>query len=829
MTGKSEPASSVASKPLRVGVVLHLHYEDQWPEIAATLGNIDDPFRLYVTVSPESTIADEIRRSFPDADVVRFPNIGRDVAPFLHLLPRLQDLDVVCKLHTKRSEGSHLGWRRSVMRDLIGTPKTVRAHLDTFAQDPQVELSGPRSAYLDGPGNTTQSGIALAMQHGPLPERWGFFAGTMFWVRPRVLAKLPELYPVDVFRAHLDSDGHPEHVVERAIGLGVSQRDARIMLWDGTATIAEARTIEAEVDFGTIYNAFDATAPANMPAAPRAASGPLRTLYEAHTGRISDKWSGNLSHYDRNFATLRDRPVRLLEIGVQNGGSLEIWAKYFAEGRVFIGCDIDPACARLTYDDPRIKVIVGDANSHVTRTALMKHTGGFDIIIDDGSHTSRDIIAAFLAYFPLLADDGVFVIEDLHCSYWKAFGGGLDEPASSLAFFRRLTDIINVEHWDSDQTAIGHLKDILVHHRLSFDPAMLKRIGAIEFANSMVFVRKCTFGQQNLGPRLVRGSLAEVQTAMLGFDGDLCRPPTAFVATDPKTPMVSDPAEPISISVVVAFYNGSKYLPEAIESVLRQTMPAEEIIVVDDGSDADEARWLDAFARDADFTILRQANQGQGGARNSGVKHARGSHICFLDHDDIYLDTHNEALAAHWRAAPPHRPRLGWVFANFDQIDPHLTLTAEAAFPYPGQPIPEDISQFLSRDLCMLPSASLISRDALLEVGGFDPQFAGYEDDDLFVRLHLAGFGASYLPLSVYRWRFHPTQMSSTTRFLESAAKFFRKWNGYDYDTPDEAVLARAHLRTRMLRNMARHAELDGKENAAAARHLFDEIAGTNG
>ena len=57
----------------------------------------------------------------------------------------------------------------------------------------------------------------------------------------------------------------------------------------------------------------------------------LFELYREHQGKVSDKWSIYLSEYDRLFSSYRDRPVRMLEIGIQNGGSLEIWSKYFPE------------------------------------------------------------------------------------------------------------------------------------------------------------------------------------------------------------------------------------------------------------------------------------------------------------------------------------------------------------------------------------------------------------------------------------------------------------------------------------------------------------------
>ena len=63
----------------------------------------------------------------------------------------------------------------------------------------------------------------------------------------------------------------------------------------------------------------------------------LRQLYDSHSGKVSDKWSSYLEVYDRVLGTYRSTPVRLLEIGIQNGGSMEIWARYFETARALIG------------------------------------------------------------------------------------------------------------------------------------------------------------------------------------------------------------------------------------------------------------------------------------------------------------------------------------------------------------------------------------------------------------------------------------------------------------------------------------------------------------
>ena len=142
----------------------------------------------------------------------------------------------------------------------------------------------------------------------------------------------------------------------------------------------------------------------------------LHQLYAEHAGKVSDKWSLYLTEYDRLFDDCRDKPIRLLEIGIQNGGSLEIWSKYFSNATALIGCDINPDCGRLSYDDPRVAVVIGDANAPDVCEQVFQRSPQFDIIIDDGSHLSSDIIKSFALYFPRVVEGGIFIAEDLHCS-----------------------------------------------------------------------------------------------------------------------------------------------------------------------------------------------------------------------------------------------------------------------------------------------------------------------------------------------------------------------------------------------------------------------------
>lgn len=231
----------------------------------------------------------------------------------------------------------------------------------------------------------------------------------------------------------------------------------------------------------------------------------LEQLYAEQSGKVSDKWSIYLVEYGRIFDDYRDKPVRLLEIGIQNGGSLEIWSKFFVNAQKLVGCDINPDCARLVYEDPRVAVVVGDANSDAVQSMVLQHAPVFDVMIDDGSHRSSDIVKSFARYFPHLADGGVFVAEDLHCSYWAEFEGGLFDPFSSITFFKRLADIVNHEHWGIAKSRSDILRGFFLKFDFQIDEDVLAHIHSIEFVNSMCVIRKQSSRDSSLGTRFISG------------------------------------------------------------------------------------------------------------------------------------------------------------------------------------------------------------------------------------------------------------------------------------------------------------------------------------
>jgi len=187
---------------------------------------------------------------------------------------------------------------------------------------------------------------------------------------------------------------------------------------------------------------------------------PYLELCREHEGYVSHKWGHYLFIYDILLDRFirKEKPITLLEIGVQNGGSLEIWGKYLPKGSQIHGIDIDPKCTSLAFEN-NIHFHLGDASNQECVNTVFQGLE-FDVILDDGSHINNDVIKTFTYLFPKLKNGGIYIIEDLHTSYWGNFGGGLRRKRSSIEYFKNLIDIINADYI-KDESACRKFKNLL--------------------------------------------------------------------------------------------------------------------------------------------------------------------------------------------------------------------------------------------------------------------------------------------------------------------------------------------------------------------------------
>jgi glycosyltransferase involved in cell wall biosynthesis len=227
-----------------------------------------------------------------------------------------------------------------------------------------------------------------------------------------------------------------------------------------------------------------------------------------------------------------------------------------------------------------------------------------------------------------------------------------------------------------------------------------------------------------------------------------------------------------TVAVVIPFHNGSRWIEKALGSVISQTYSPSEIIVVDDGSNTYEFDFLSSLVEKYKFRIIRQENSGQSAARNNGISNASSPLICLLDQDDYFLPRHIEILLHIFDLEDP---QFGFSYGDLwrsneaGEIVSHTCVNVDVQHPL------VDIKVMLRNNMNILPSATLISREAFLAVGGFDPELRGYEDDDLFLRFFLLGYRNTFTPEAVTVWTINKSSTSFSESMSRSRFIYFKK------------------------------------------------------
>lgn len=193
------------------------------------------------------------------------------------------------------------------------------------------------------------------------------------------------------------------------------------------------------------------------------------------------------------------------------------------------------------------------------------------------------------------------------------------------------------------------------------------------------------------------------------------------------------------ISVIIPFYNRDKYLAEAIHSVLDQSYPAIELILIDDGSTDCGAEIAQAFLPRARY--LYQPNSGVGAARNAGISAAMGEFIAFLDSDDIWV---KDKLTKQMAVLTAH-PKMEAVFGYAQQFySPDVDDAFRQRIICPEQAVPAKIS-----------AAMLIRQAALIRTGLFDTELKVGIDIRWYIAAVENGLQHHVIPEVVYHRRLH--------------------------------------------------------------------------
>jgi glycosyltransferase involved in cell wall biosynthesis len=265
----------------------------------------------------------------------------------------------------------------------------------------------------------------------------------------------------------------------------------------------------------------------------------------------------------------------------------------------------------------------------------------------------------------------------------------------------------------------------------------------------------------------------------------------------------------------MALYNGGTLVTKSLESIVTQTIPPRQIIVVDDGStDASPelvARFAQAHRGPSHITVVRKENGGQGSARNAGVAEALTEFVAFIDQDDTWARDHLEVLLEGFA----DEPERGWIYSDFRNIDAGGKTVRRHYLKQTHYRVPEQsFTGMLRKDLMMLPSASIIRTRAFHEGGGFDTQFRGYEDDDLFLRIFRAGWSFAFEPRDVTNYRIHSENSSRQSTFIRSRERFYLKYRAvFEALGPDDLNAFRALIAERMTRSFINDAVALNRDN----------------
>jgi glycosyltransferase involved in cell wall biosynthesis len=229
-----------------------------------------------------------------------------------------------------------------------------------------------------------------------------------------------------------------------------------------------------------------------------------------------------------------------------------------------------------------------------------------------------------------------------------------------------------------------------------------------------------------------------------------------------------DARNSVSVSVVIAVYNGAATVAHAIDSALAQRFDGFEVIAVNDGSTDDTAAVLDSY-HDR-IRVLTIANRGCGGARNAALSTVHGRYLAFLDADDTWAPN---KLAA--TVLPMERDsELVLAYSNLTAVSPDGSA-AEAIVSAENAHAPS-MDDMLARWWPIIPSTVVVRWDAFVACGGFDGDFrgaSGYEDALLWLLLRERGpFAYMPEPLVTYRTESAAIRMA---KYLPQQALFIAK------------------------------------------------------
>ncbi len=213
----------------------------------------------------------------------------------------------------------------------------------------------------------------------------------------------------------------------------------------------------------------------------------FKEIFLEHKDNASDKWENYLDIYQIYLEPIIGKNASILEIGVQNGGNLQILKKYLHNAKIY-GIDINEDIRKEVLDK-EIKTFCFDATKKNLISQNLKDLT-FDVIIDDASHISQDVIQTFEFMFSKVNPGGLYIIEDMHTSYWKEFNGGYKVASSQIEYFKNLVDLLNTYHIKADNVNNSNDNNYFYNQLSDGQKEMLRWIRSITFYDSVAVITK---------------------------------------------------------------------------------------------------------------------------------------------------------------------------------------------------------------------------------------------------------------------------------------------------------------------------------------------------
>ncbi len=216
------------------------------------------------------------------------------------------------------------------------------------------------------------------------------------------------------------------------------------------------------------------------------------------------------------------------------------------------------------------------------------------------------------------------------------------------------------------------------------------------------------------------------------------------------------------ITIIVPSYNSAHLISTTLDSIIQSTYQSYEVLIIDDESTDNTKVIVEPYLRDKRFNYIYQDNKGLAGARNTGIEHAKGQYLVFLDSDDVILPDKLQAQSEYLNT----HPEIDLVYSNSQWfVEDDLNNTLPVKFPvYEG-----DVLPFLLYGNFIHVNSVMVRASKVKQLGGFDENFRELEDWDLWMRLAIQKSQFAHTPGILSKVRIRKGSMTSNQLLMNQA------------------------------------------------------------